>query len=103
MSGPIPFPDFDPVALEIGRYKQYIKVPRRFNGRGCRAAVLRVLNIGGFGMSDFDKSERAAARERAAAFLASNPDVANVDLLVTDANGIVRGKRVRLLGGLGLQ
>ncbi len=46
-------------------------------------------------MSGFDKSERAAARARAEAFLAAQPDVANVDLLVTDANGIVRGKRVR--------
>ena len=46
-------------------------------------------------MSGFENSETADARARAEAFLAAHPTVANVDLLVTDPNGIVRGKRVR--------
>ena len=46
-------------------------------------------------MSGFENSETADARARAEAFLAAHPAVANVDLLVTDPNGIVRGKRVR--------
>ena len=46
-------------------------------------------------MPNFDKSGRAEGKARAEAFLAEHPDVANVDLILTDANGIVRGKRVR--------
>ena len=46
-------------------------------------------------MPIFDKSGRAADKARAEAFLAAHPDVAIDDLILTDANGIVRGKRVR--------
>jgi glutamine synthetase len=40
-------------------------------------------------------AERRADPAEASAFLEANRNVANVDLLISDANGIVRGKRVR--------
>jgi glutamine synthetase len=46
-------------------------------------------------MSGNRHSERARGAEVATTFLAAHPDVETIDLLVTDANGIMRGKRVR--------
>jgi glutamine synthetase len=40
------------------------------------------------------RTDRSAADDEVARFLAENPDIAGVDLLVPDGNGVMRGKRI---------